>query len=717
MPVADQPRRRAWPWAVAAALVVGNLFLHEPVSLLCDSLYRSIGRGPYERTTLLAIAAFSVAGAWYLLRGRVRLLAHPRATTCLLALAAVSVAAQRWLLVSNVELIHLPQFALLAALLLAAGVEPQAAFMGAVLGGVVDETYQWLVIYAGVPGTYFDYNDIILNGIGAAWAVVLAAGAGAVPAPESPQRWPRALLVALLAGLALSLWFAPPRVVTTSAFPYIQPSVARAATGFDYHVMPASEGFAALLLLWGLVWTATRAERRRPSAALSAAAMLLGALCASDCAPSPQRVAAPSDQPQWPAAAASQSPKPGVPIATSAEAKQRRKTPFIITFWCGPPPAELTDARAAEIAAAGFNVVGAPCEGIINTALNRRALDVAARHGLTLWIADPRVGAFLAQQADWQARLAEVVDEYRDHPALGGYFLVDEPDATHFDDLGKLVAWLRTGDPARVPYINLLPDFVPPEVLGTPTYREHLEQFVATVQPALLSFDYYPFKIDSDRTTFFDNLELVRTVAQANGLPFLLIVQAMPHGAYRDPTAAEIAWQVNHAVAFGARGVSYFAYWTPVNVPNAERWDFRHGLIENGEPTVHFQQAARINRIVRAYVEQLDGFASLAVADSEGRFGTPLPLGPVAGIDGGPVTAGFFAAPNAVAVMLVNQDYRSDRPVGLRLRPGAALPELFDLALGRWRPLPEATVTLAPGGAQLLRWPLSRPWETTSRNG
>ena len=47
-------------------------------------------------------------------------------------------------------------------------------------------------------------------------------------------------------------------------------------------------------------------------------------------------------------------------------------------------------------------------------------------------------------------------------------------------------------------------------------------------------------------------------------VPFLLIVQAMPHGPYRDPTEAELAWQVHHALAFGARGISYFTYWTPV---------------------------------------------------------------------------------------------------------------------------------------------------------
>jgi len=467
--------------------------------------------------------------------------------------------------------------------------------------------------------------------------------------------------------------------------------------------MPASEGFAALLLLWGLVWTATRAERRRPSATLSAAAMLLGALCVSDCAHSPQGVAAPPDQPQWPAASASRNPTHRVPIATSAAAEQSRKAPFIITFWCGPPPAELTDARAAEIAAAGFNVIGAPCEGIINTALNRRALDVAARHGLTMWILDHRTSQYDDLAPDWAARLDAALADYGDHPALGGFFLVDEPGAQKFAALGLVVEWLRAVDPRRVPYINVLPEYVPADALGTATYREHVERFMAEVQPPLLSYDYYPFKVDADRDTFFENLLLIRAAADRYGVPFLLIVQAMPHGNYRDPTEAEMAWQINHALAFGARGISYFAYWTPVHVPGAERWQFRHGLIEGGRPTEHFAEAARLNREARARAAQLTGMRSVAIADSEGVFAPPLPFGPIGDVSGAPVTAGFFAGHGTLAVLLVNQDYRQPRELELRVRSSAS-PEIFDPVAERWQRLRDAHIPLAAGGATLLRW-------------
>jgi hypothetical protein len=677
---------------VAALLLVGNLFLHKPISDVCDAVYARIGRGSYERLTLLAIGAGSIAGALALVRGGWSGLRRRRVWVCLLALAAGTLAVQRWTLVSNVELIHLPQFGLFAVLLVAAGLTPGAAWIGATAAGVIDELYQYLVIYAQVPGVYFDYNDVVLNALGAAWVVILLAAVG-VGAPAHASRWQRVLLVGLLGGLAVALWLAPPHVVAMDAFPYWRPAMARAATGLDYHVMPASEGLAYLGLLWGLVWFATRPPVAARPAARATAALCLFALALGPCACAGRL---PAETPPQLAP-----PPPGV---AGERAARPEDLPFIVTFWCGPPLTEFTDQRADEIAAAGFTVVGAPCEGVIDPALNRRALEVAARHGLTLWVTEPRIAASVDGTADGEAQLAAVLADYRRQPALGGYFLVDEPSTAQFDELARQVAALRAADPSALPYINLPPDFMPPDALGSRSYGEYLAHFVATVQPPLLSFDYYPFKTDSDRATFFDNLSLVRATARAHDLPFLLIVQAMPHGPYRDPTAAEIAWQVNHALAFGARGVSYFAYWTPVHVPGADRWQFRHGLVEAGRPTEHLQQVAQINRNARTYADQLQGFVSIAVADSAGRFGTSLPIAPLTAIEGGPVTAGFFVRDGVLAVLLVNQDYRNDQRIVLALRPGAVLPQTFDAASGRWLPLPGREVTLAAGGARLLRW-------------
>lgn len=388
------------------------------------------------------------------------------------------------------------------------------------------------------------------------------------------------------------------------------------------------------------------------------------------------------------------------PPGTTPRATPR--SPFLLTFWCGPPLADFDDARAAEIAAAGFTVVGTPCQGGFDPALNRRALDTAQRHGLRAWVHDHRFAPAASTAPDWPASAQAAAAEYANHPALAGYFVDDEPTVGEFEPVAAAVAALRAADPHHVAYVNLLPDYIPPDGLGAPSYETYVEQFIATVRPQLLSYDYYPFGHEKDRSTFFANLAVMRAAALRHDLPFMLIVLAMPHGPYRDPSEAELAWQVHHALAYGARGVSYFAYWTP---PGDAEWNNRYGLIENGRPTAHYFQVMRLNRELQALAAALDGFASFAIADSLAEIGVPFPIGPIDGIDGGAITAGLFAdGAGRLAVLLVNRDYRYGVTAQLRLRADTPPPQAFDADTATWRPTPTLTFVLPPGGSRLLGW-------------
>ena len=392
--------------------------------------------------------------------------------------------------------------------------------------------------------------------------------------------------------------------------------------------------------------------------------------------------------------------------ATASPAAQATTDRFILTFWCAPPLEEMDARRMVEIAAAGFNVVGPPCFGRMDAELNRWALDLASRHGLGVWVRDPRYAPLVTKAADWKERIATAVADYRNHPALAGYFVVDEPVAEEFPVLAQVVGQLQQLDPEHLAYVNLLPDFIPAEDLGTGSYDEYVERFLVEVKPELLSYDYYPFGREKgkkkDRSSYFANLASIRDAALRHEVPFMLIVLAMPHGPYRDPSEAELAWQVFHALAFGARGISYFTYWTP---PSGGKWNNRYGLVENGKRTLHYYQVARLNRTLSTLAAQLATSKSIAVADSEGEIGIPFPVGPIEAIEGGPITAGLFGGPNGdLSVLLVNRDYEYGVTAALRLRDDAAPPQVFDVESRRWRES-ELSFMLPPGEARLLRWP------------
>ncbi len=385
--------------------------------------------------------------------------------------------------------------------------------------------------------------------------------------------------------------------------------------------------------------------------------------------------------------------------ARAPQASGGASRPFILTFWCAPPLRELDDGRMAEIAAAGFTTVGAPCEGDLDPGENARVLALAARHGLRVWVADHRLYQAAAGAPQAAALVDAVVASYRDAPALDGYVVADEPTTATFPQLAPVVAALRRADPGRVAYINLLADYIPPKLLKAESYADYLERFVVEVQPALLSVDYYPFGKHKDRSTFFANLAALRETALRHDLPFLWIALALPHGPYRTPSEAELSWQAFHALAYGARGVSYFTYWTP---PSDARHR-RRAFFDDGKPTERFFQVQRINRQLRAVGDALAGWRSLAVADSRGEVATPLPIGPLAGVDGGNFTVGFFGDDSGrIAALLVNRDYHDGATATLRLRDSAPLTE--ELIDGRWQPAPSVSWLIEPGGARLVRW-------------
>jgi hypothetical protein len=136
------------------------------------------------------------------------------------------------------------------------------------------------------------------------------------------------------------------------------------------------------------------------------------------------------------------------------------------------------------------------------------------------------------------------------------------------------VGRLRERDPSHLAMVNLFPNTASNAYLGTTggdlvtSYNSYLNQYVATVQPSLLSYDHYPFKPTSDSGEYLHNLAMVRSTAQQAGVPFMQIVQACSWDASmaRVPTGDEMRFQVYSTLAYGAQGISYYLYTYPGHV-------------------------------------------------------------------------------------------------------------------------------------------------------
>lgn len=387
----------------------------------------------------------------------------------------------------------------------------------------------------------------------------------------------------------------------------------------------------------------------------------------------------------------------------------------IVTYWAGPGcRTTLDDRTVAQLKAGGWN---------LGWAKTPEQLDLYERQGMRamLEIGTPDIGDPAQAQA-----LEELIGRARTHPALYAYYLTDEPGSGAFPKLGKLVAWLRQRDPAHLAYINLFPTYATPEQLqvtddaserarvGYPMdfaglqtddktalrYREHLRQFISTVQPDLISYDHYHFTKGGDGKQYFLNLALIRSAALAAKKPFLNIIQACEsEEGWRWPNENELRWLTYTSLAYGAQGIAHFRYdmgfWKDPN--------------ETTAPVPLYWSASTINREFCALAMELQPLKSIGVyhCGAVPLGGEPLP--PASRFAPEPasqdVLLGYFgkSAKRPTHVMVVNLNYKNAVPVTLN---GPAAMETFQIPTRTWRAEPggkQIKLNLPAGGGVLVR--------------
>ncbi|MEN6428259.1 MAG: hypothetical protein ABFE13_23155 [Phycisphaerales bacterium] len=371
----------------------------------------------------------------------------------------------------------------------------------------------------------------------------------------------------------------------------------------------------------------------------------------------------------------------------------------IATYWAGP---SLTDAVAQQMVEGGFNLVWCGSE---------EELDVAHRHGLRGQLTNGLFTPASLDDPDRRGQLDALIARVSKHPALYSYHLVDEPGASQFPALGKLVAHLRDRDPQHLAYINLFPTYANNEQLGTKgdvvtAYQEHLRLYVEQVKPSLISYDHYQFKLKGDGDQYFLNLAMVRRAAQEAGVPFLNIVQACTWApdAMRIPNADELRYLVYSTAAYGAQGISYYVYAHPNH----------HGSLVSldGTPGPLYHAVKSYNREFVAIARELQSLRSLGVYHTSMREPgcEALPEDAPFHIVSSQSSAsprgfllGFFgAAEKPTHVVVVNLDYKTEVSASLQ---GPGKLSLFDAATARWTSAKKAAVelTLPPGGGSLVR--------------
>jgi hypothetical protein len=268
---------------------------------------------------------------------------------------------------------------------------------------------------------------------------------------------------------------------------------------------------------------------------------------------------------------------------------------FVIGFWLDPPATQNLKQRYKEIADANFTLVLGGF-GATDAKTTKKLLSLCKKHDLKalVWLPDKNDEAM------------------PDGPACWGYLLRDEPSTALYPELRQRVDRVRAERPGKLGYINLFPNYATPQQLAAKDYDEYVRRFLDEVNPDVLSMDYYPhFRSDADgRDGYCVNLETFRKESMRAGIPFWNFFNTMPYGPQTDPTEAQLRWQAYTSVAYGAKGVLYFCYWTP------EGGEFPKGgaiIRVDGTKTRHYEEAKRLNTVLKNFGPTLMQLTSTGV--------------------------------------------------------------------------------------------------------
>jgi len=346
---------------------------------------------------------------------------------------------------------------------------------------------------------------------------------------------------------------------------------------------------------------------------------------------------------------------------------------FMISVW-GCPSGEET---ALAFSDAAFNTVMGPVD----------RLDLCARHGLRLIVRDA---------------VPEQAAALKDHPAVWGWLVQDEPKAEQFPDVGARVAAFQQADPNHPAYVNLM------------AWMD-LGDYLQKVRPWFLSYDYYQWWWGEKN--HFGRLEAHRRAALDGGIPLICWVEANADKrwewgeagqGYLPDNEPKLRQSVYTALAYGVKGIQWFNDYLV----------FDHGAGRTLQTTYRQsgEDTKRLNLELRALGPELMKLSSVAVYHTE-----PLPehttgvppdlwlqcLSPAA-------TLGMLSdAEGTEYAMVVNRDIASAHEVRLHItRPGVRI-AVFDRESATWQETPsvaagvselDLSLRLSAGDGRLLRF-------------
>ena len=384
----------------------------------------------------------------------------------------------------------------------------------------------------------------------------------------------------------------------------------------------------------------------------------------------------------------------------------------------GVPGSFITPERYREVKEMGLDFVIGHVERGPDSPDVHRALACAAEAGLRYIL---RWEDMIAYKDESPETLKKALAGVIEHEACMGVLIFDEPNAKNFPDMGK-VADLYRKVSDKYFYVNLFPFDAGEELLGTKTYREHLELYDKYLKNDMVSMDIYPYRRKKGgyyvSACFLRNLEEIQNLCVEKKMEHWQFIQgSMAYGISKAPDYFDMRQQIYVSLCYGATVLQYYCYCTP-NLPaliGKKRWTSM--LDYYGKRTLRYEAAKRLNAEVHAmgpefmrFAEDWQGVLPVRGTESEqeneafGMLQSPLSALP----DGVKVRAsqdaivGVFGREGQRAYLAVNVTvpaYRIGNELSLTF-PNAAEAVVYRAGKRKVAPLSEGRIELRLGAGE-----------------
>lgn len=255
-------------------------------------------------------------------------------------------------------------------------------------------------------------------------------------------------------------------------------------------------------------------------------------------------------------------------------------------------PSQITDYHYKQVSDCGLNfVTGMNSDYKINAQDVLDGLYYADKNDVMYFVQDTYLYEVDDESADDPSKWLNVtLEEYQERvsiysssPAFAGLEGRDEPFANMFPQMQKILEYFNaTFDNNKILYMNSNSYQCPSNWFGggpNGTAEEAAMDidgymtawFESFPSLGYYSYDTYPFITNEPfyiRPDIMENYSKVREYSQRYGVPFWTFMQAGgewggKNDGWRVPTEGECLWQVSTALAFGAKGYT----WYPYNIP------------------------------------------------------------------------------------------------------------------------------------------------------